>query len=129
MSREDTRRPTMDLGLGVWTKTARIYYPLEVLRSHDGAVIDGFDEKRLLVYVEPASGVPTAIYTQATRCTRKENEMELDTGERIRDGRLYDSQGTAQTAEQPMQLFTRWYGFAYTFPGCEIYQEKSGNAL
>ncbi|QKG83696.1 DUF3179 domain-containing protein [Kroppenstedtia pulmonis] len=23
----------------------------------------------------------------------------------------------------PMQLFTRWYGFSYTFPGCEIGQK------
>jgi hypothetical protein len=23
---------------------------------------------------------------------------------------------------RPLQLFTRWYGFAYTFPACEIYR-------
>jgi len=38
--------------------------------------------------------------------------------------------GTMETAvyaeteeERPNQLFTRWYGFAYTFPGCEVYKE------
>lgn len=25
------------------------------------------------------------------------------------------------TGEEPMQLLTRWYGFAYTYPGCEVY--------
>lgn len=25
------------------------------------------------------------------------------------------------TNEQPMQLLTRWYGFSFTYPGCEIY--------
>lgn len=25
------------------------------------------------------------------------------------------------TGEQPMQLLTRWYGFAFTYPNCEIY--------
>ncbi|MFC4076178.1 DUF3179 domain-containing (seleno)protein [Salinithrix halophila] len=25
------------------------------------------------------------------------------------------------TGEKPMQLYSRWYGFAYTFPGCELY--------
>lgn len=25
------------------------------------------------------------------------------------------------TGEQPMQLLTRWYGFAFTYPGCEVY--------
>ena len=23
---------------------------------------------------------------------------------------------------EPMQLMTRWYGFAYTYPGCELYE-------
>lgn len=25
---------------------------------------------------------------------------------------------------RPLQMFTRWYGFAYTFPGCEIYAKS-----
>ena len=25
------------------------------------------------------------------------------------------------TSEKPMQLLTRWYGFSFTYPGCEIY--------
>ncbi|GGE27887.1 hypothetical protein GCM10011571_32570 [Marinithermofilum abyssi] len=27
--------------------------------------------------------------------------------------------------EKPTQIYCRWYGFAYTFPGCELYEEKS----
>jgi hypothetical protein len=27
-----------------------------------------------------------------------------------------------ETGTQPMQLLTRWYGFSYTYPGCEIYE-------
>jgi hypothetical protein len=26
-----------------------------------------------------------------------------------------------ESGEKPMQLYCRWYGFAFTFPGCEIY--------
>lgn len=26
------------------------------------------------------------------------------------------------TGEQPMQLLTRWYGFSFTYPDCEIYK-------
>ncbi len=26
---------------------------------------------------------------------------------------------------RPIQLFSRWYGFAHTFPGCEIYVDKN----
>jgi hypothetical protein len=30
---------------------------------------------------------------------------------------------------RPFQMFTRWYGFSYTFPGCEIFPgEGSGSA-
>lgn len=25
---------------------------------------------------------------------------------------------------RPLQLFTRWYGFSYTFPGCQIYGDS-----
>jgi hypothetical protein len=28
------------------------------------------------------------------------------------------------TGECPMQLLTRWYGFAFTYPGCGIWGEK-----
>ncbi|PTM59157.1 DUF3179 domain-containing (seleno)protein [Desmospora activa] len=28
-----------------------------------------------------------------------------------------------ESEEKPMQLYCRWYGFAFTFPGCEIYGE------
>ncbi len=27
----------------------------------------------------------------------------------------------AGSGERPMQLLTRWYGFAFTYPGCEVY--------
>jgi hypothetical protein len=28
------------------------------------------------------------------------------------------------TADEPMQLLTRWYGFSFTYPGCEIYEPQ-----
>jgi hypothetical protein len=28
----------------------------------------------------------------------------------------------SDTNERPLQLLTRWYGFAFTYPGCEIYE-------
>jgi hypothetical protein len=27
------------------------------------------------------------------------------------------------SGERPFQLFTRWYGFSFTYPGCDIYGE------
>jgi hypothetical protein len=29
------------------------------------------------------------------------------------------------TEEEPMQLLSRWYGFSFTYPGCEIYESPS----
>jgi hypothetical protein len=40
----------------------------------------------------------------------------------LRDGVLYDSAGQYREIERPLQLFTRWYGFALTFPGTTIYE-------
>ena len=86
------------------------------------ALLDELDGRRLLVYVEPTSGIPMALYTQATECAWQGDALHLDTGEAVRQGRLLSAQGKPQTAARPMQVFTRWYGFAYTFPGCEIYE-------
>lgn len=33
---------------------------------------------------------------------------------------------TLATGEMPMQLFTRWYGFAYSYPGCAIFGASAG---
>lgn len=41
----------------------------------------------------------------------------------------HDEVPTAEPAdggERPFQLFTRWYGFSFTFPGCEIYSRSGG---
>jgi hypothetical protein len=46
----------------------------------------------------------------------------FDTGERLQNGTLVNPQGQPVNPERPQQIFTRWYGFAYTFPNCEIYE-------
>ena len=51
--KEDTRLPTMDIGLGVWVGSEARYYPMEVVQAAGGAIVDDFDGRRLLVYVEP----------------------------------------------------------------------------
>lgn len=123
MGEEDPRRPRMDMGLGVWTDDVQRYYPKERLEKEDNAVLDELDGRRILVYVDPASKVPAAIYTDATGYRWEGDEIHLDTGERVRNEVVYDAQGEKRPAERPMQMFTRWYGFAFTFPGCEIYGE------
>jgi len=122
MGEEDTRRHRMEKGLGVWTDNTHRYYPMEHLHKQGGALIDELDGRRLLISIDPTSSIPIAIYTNATKCTWQDNLLNLDTGEIIRGGTLRDKHGAIKDNDRPMQLFTRWYGFACTFPGCEIYE-------
>ena len=92
MGTADSRRPRMEMGLGVWTKKTRRYYPLKTVREQADGLIDKIDGRSVLISMDPISHSPTAVYQ--------------------------DGEG-----ERPLQMFTRWYGFAYTFPGCEIYGE------
>jgi hypothetical protein len=123
MGEEDTRCSLMDKGFGIWTDTTHRYYPAEVLRKHGGALIDELDGRRVIIFIDPTSSIPGALYTNATKCTWQDKSLHLDTGEIIRGSTLYDMQGVAKKSERPMQLFSRWYGFAYTFPGCEVYKK------
>ena len=50
---EDTRRPRMDVGLGIWTDSTRRYYPMERVREQSNALVDTVDGRHLLVYLEP----------------------------------------------------------------------------
>ena len=43
---------------------------------------------------------------------------------RLRDGVLYGADGQRLEIDRPLQLFTRWYGFALTFPGTAIYESE-----
>ncbi len=122
MDHPDRRRPLLDKGLGVWTDHTRRYYPLNVLRDFGGALIDEIDGRRLLVYIEPASRKPVALYTEARHCTWRNGVLSLDTGETVRAGVLVGNGDGAEPLSRPMQLFARWYGFAFTFPGCEVYE-------
>jgi len=124
MGKEDTRLKRMEMGLGVWTDNTHRFYPLKKLRTMGGALINGLDDQRVLVYIDPVSHIPAAIYTRAAQFSRHDDELRLDSGEIFRGGRLYTAQGVAQPVAFPMQMLTRWYGFSATFKGCEIYQDN-----
>lgn len=44
----------------------------------------------------------------------------LQVERRISDGMLHAV--WSDTGEEPMQLLTRWYGFSFTFPGCDVWE-------
>ena len=123
LGREDRRLPRMEIGLGVWGGTAARYYPLKRLREAGRALVDSLEGRTVLVYIEPASKVPAALYSEATSARWQGSELHLDSGAVIRGGGLYDGQGEPQAIEWPDQLFTRWYNFADNFPNCELFGE------
>ncbi len=122
MAGEDTRRPTMDVGLGVWNERIQRYYPMELVSANGDYVIDEFDGRTLLVYMDPAGHALAALYTRATDAEWRGKELILNTGEIVRGGALYGPNGERAETEWPMQLFTRWYGYALTFPETQIYE-------
>lgn len=95
---------------------------MECLHKHRGAVIDKLGGRGVLIYIDPTSAMPSALYTDAAQCTWLNDLLYLDTGEIVRGGGLCDNHGLAQRTDRPMQLFLRWNGFAYTFPDCEAYE-------
>jgi hypothetical protein len=121
LGKEDQRRPRMELGLGVWSATTRRYYPMARIREHDGAFLDRLDGRVILVYIDTESNTPAAIFTKSTGVKVQNKEILLDDGAVVRSGLLLDRGGKRVAMERPQQIFTRWYGFALTFPGCEVF--------
>ena len=120
---EDERRPTMEVGIGIWTENAAKYFPLAVIAEAGDAIVDVLDGRQVVLYVEPSSRAPSALYAETSGAIWVDGELRLDHGVVLRDGRLLDAEGGRLEIERPLQLFTRWYGFALTFPDTEVYGE------
>lgn len=120
---EDTRRPRMELGLGVWSDTSSRYYPRDRIREEGDVLIDQLDGRTLLVYLDPLTSTPSAIFVNATRAQMDGRIVRLDDGSIVRDGVVYDRRGRPVAPDRPIQVFTRWYGFALTLPGTSIFGE------
>ena len=121
LGEEDERRPRMDMGLGIWTAGTRRYYPMEEIRARGGVLIDEIDGQRVLIFIEPRSATPTALFVDADSAEVDGREVRLDTGAVIRGGVLYDAGGERVQGALPQQIFTRWYGYSLTFPGAEVF--------
>lgn len=121
LGKEDPRRPRMDMGLGLWSGTTRRYYPMERIRERGEAFIDEVGGKKVLIYIEPESGTPAALFVSSKTAKLQGNEVRLDNGAVVRSGMLLGRNGKSQSVERPQQIFTRWYGFALTFPESEIF--------
>jgi len=124
---EDTRLPTMDIGLGVWTESEARYYPMKTVQDNGGLLIENFDGRRLLVYVERPFGVLAAIFTESATAEAEGSEVRLEGRLTLRGGVMIDAEGARIESPRPMQMFTRWYGFALTFPETIIFGAEGGS--
>ena len=120
MRGEDSRRPEMDIGLGVWTNDTQTYYPMEVVNDKGGFVFDRIDGRGVLIYIEPTANTVAALYTEARGASWDGTVLRMNNGRHVRAGGLFDGDSEVR-AERPMQVFTRWYGYALTFPGTGVY--------
>ena len=118
---EDDRRPTMDLGLGLWREDRARYYPMDRVRAEDRALVDTFDGQRVLVYIDPKTFVLSAFLVGADGVEWDGDVLRLSDGSYVEDGVLFDADGEKVEGARPLQVFTRWYGFSLTFPETEIY--------
>ena len=123
VAEEDVRRPTMDLGLGLWTDQSAVYYPMERVRAEGRALVDTFGGRAVLVYIDPATFVPSAVFVEGADPEWDDDVLRLSDGSYVETGVLYDAAGHKVEGSRPLQVFTRWYGFSLTFPETEIYGE------
>ena len=120
---EDDRRPTMELGIGIWNGSEARYYPMEAVEEQSRALLDTFRGRKVLIFYDPTGYTLSAQYTTAESVWWEDDVLRFSTGERIENGIRFAEDGSRVKVERPLQLFTRWYGFALTFPGTEIYGE------
>ena len=120
--KEDTRLPTMSIGLGVWTDSEQRYYPMEAVQAAGGAIVDSFDGRRVVVYVEPGSYSLDAFFTEEQTASADGSRITIGEELVLEGGILRDASGDRLEMDRPLLLFSRWYGFALTFPGTEIYE-------
>jgi Protein of unknown function (DUF3179) len=121
MTKRDKRLPELELGLGIWMNGQARFYPMKAIKSQNNALIDTLGQQQIVVYIDPATGTPAA-----HRCTAQiqgwdGDMLALDSGERIRNGCVLTAASELQPLDRPNQQFTRWYGFSYLFPACEIF--------
>jgi len=120
LGEEDTRVDRMDMGLGVWNDNTRKYYSVEVLREKGNYLLDEMAGQKLLVFLDPLTSTPTALYWDTETVSIEGRQIDLSDGYSIKQGQIYNSEGELVEVTKPQQIFTRWYGFSLSFPNPEI---------
>ena len=125
MDPQDKRLPQMEIGLGIWAGDEARFYQRSAIQSQNRAFLDTIDGRRIIVYIDPQTHTPTASYSNAMSFWWKDDKLCFNNETELYHGVLHHANGTTTNVEYPRQVFTRWYGFAYTFPNCDIYGETN----
>jgi hypothetical protein len=125
MTQCDKRLPELELGLGIWSDGHARFYPMKTIKEHNNALVDTLDQQQMVIYIDPASGTPGAHRSTAQIHDWDGETLALDSGERIRNGYVLNAASERHPIDRPNQQFTRWYGFSYVFPACEIFSIDS----
>ena len=120
LATEDDRLPRMPMGLGVVTDSTVRFYPMDLIEER-GALLDTVDGRGVLVFMDPATYTPAAFFTNASTASLQDRDIHLEGGRVVKLGVLHGRDGTRVDTERPQQLFSRWYGFALTFPEPDIF--------
>ena len=71
--------------------------------------------------------MPSRLHTSTRMASPgKRKVLRFSDGSYIEGGVFHDPSGERAQIERPHQVFTRWYGFALTFPETEIWSDGSG---
>ena len=124
MTRRDNRLPELELGLGIWIGGQARFYSMKTLKDQQSALVDTLNQQQIVVYIDPVSGAPGAHRTTAQIQGWDRDTLVLDSGERIRDGYMLNEASERHPIDRPNEQFTRWYGFSYMFPACEIFFDR-----
>lgn len=125
MTKGDTRLPELELGLGVWLDGAARFYPLKAIKAQKGFLTDTLNYQPLVIYQDPVSGIPTVHCTSSQVYGWDGDTLVLESGERLYGGYELNQNLEKTRLNPPHHQFTRWYGFSYMFPSCEIYSINS----
>lgn len=119
---EDTRLDRMEMGLGIWDGDLHRYYPVKTIRANGNYLFDEINGEKLLVFLDPLTSTPMAIYWDAKEVRIEGRNITLDGGYSIRNQQIFDKQGNLIEVDRPQQMFTRWYGFSLTFSDPDIFR-------
>jgi Protein of unknown function (DUF3179) len=121
MTKRDKRLPELELGMGIWMNGQARFYPMRTIKGQQNALVDTLNQQQIVVYIDPVSGAPAAHCSAAQVAGWDGETLVLDSGERIRNGYVLNAASEQHPLDRPNQQFTRWYGFSYMFPACEIF--------